>query len=99
MVSKRLSQKSQSEEGWNLTENYRVPKLPFGVNKDQALPLFRSWIPDAHVTEVRWPLEKNTGFFVRYIVPILMRIPFVPNLQPGMVMKITFPPVVQTFDL
>jgi len=99
VVSKRLSQKSQSEEGWNLTPNYRVPKLPFGVNKDQALQLFRSWIPDAHVTEVRWPLEKNTGLFVRYIVPFLMRIPFVQNLQPGMVMKITFPPVFQTFDL
>ena len=95
LASKWLSDRAMSPDGWKLTDSYKVPKMPFGVNKDKAVGLVSSWVPSSQVEEVQWPLEKNTGFFVRYIAPILLRIPFVQNLQPGMVMKIAFPPIMK----
>jgi len=91
VVSKWLSNKSMSKKGWMLTEKYRVPNLPFGVSKSAVVGLLRSWLPDAKVIEeIPWPLEKNGGFFNVWIVPILMRIPILKNLQPGMMMRVQF---------
>merc|ERR1711957_978962 len=62
-ISKRLSDKAMSPNGWKLTNTYKTPPMPFGANKDKAQGVFQSWVPNAKVEEVPWPLKKASGFF------------------------------------
>ena len=91
-ISKRLSDKAMSPNGWKLTDTYKTPPMPFGANKDKAQGVFQSWVPNAKVEEVPWPLKKASGFFMQYVAPYLIRLPMIQNLVPGMVMKMEFPP-------
>jgi len=91
-LSKWLSDKTMSPEGWKLTDTYTTPPMPFGVNKDKAQGVFQSWVSNAKVEEVPWPLEKDNSFFMRNVAPLLIRLPMIQNLVPAMVMKVKFPP-------
>lgn len=91
-ISKWLSDKTMSPKGLKLTDTYKTPPMPFGANKDKALGVFQSWVYNAKVKEVPWPLEKCNSFFMQYVAPLLIRLPMIQNLVPGMVMKMEFPP-------
>jgi O-methyltransferase involved in polyketide biosynthesis len=91
-IAKWLSSKTMGPKGWVLTDHYTAPKMPFGVAKNNAPGLFKSWVPGIEVEEVPWPIEKASGFFMQYVVPILMSLPLIKNIQPGFVMKVKFPP-------
>eukprot|EP00535_Pseudo-nitzschia_heimii_P000143 CAMPEP_0197182318 /NCGR_PEP_ID=MMETSP1423-20130617/6318_1 /TAXON_ID=476441 /ORGANISM="Pseudo-nitzschia heimii, Strain UNC1101" /LENGTH=315 /DNA_ID=CAMNT_0042632727 /DNA_START=93 /DNA_END=1040 /DNA_ORIENTATION=- len=91
-IAKWLSALSLGPKGWKLTKDYTAPKLPFGANIDEAPDLFRSWVPNIEVEEVPWPMEKSSGFFFRYVAPLLTKLPVVWKYQPGMVFKVKFPP-------
>jgi O-methyltransferase involved in polyketide biosynthesis len=91
-IAKWLSDKAISDGGWMKTKHYKVPPLPFGANKDDAPLLIKSWVPNSKVSEVPWPCEKGSSFFIKYVAPVLMRLPIIRNFQPGMVMSVKFPP-------
>jgi len=88
-IAKWLSQKTLS--GWNLTKDYTTPPMPFGANKNVAEGVLKSWVPELEVEEIPWPNEKFDGFFIRYVVPLLLKIPYVRDLQPSMCYRVTFP--------
>jgi len=91
-IAKYLSKLTMRPGGFKLTKDYTAPPMPFGVNINKAEGVFQSWVPDAKVEEIDWPMWKaDNWFFYRYVVPCLMVIPFVKNLKWGMVFDITFP--------
>ena len=91
-LAKWFSDKTLGEVGWNLTADYKAPPMPFGANKNVAPGMFQSWVPNLEVEEVPWPLHLASGFFMQYVAPIILKIPILKNLQPGIVWTVKFPP-------
>jgi len=91
-IAKWLSGLTTKPGGWQLTKDYTAPKMPFGVNKDKIYGTFESWVPGLEIEEILWPLNMADSWFIRYAAPILLKIPYIKNLQPGMVMEVQFPP-------
>ena len=91
-LAKWFSDKTLGDVGWNLTADYKAPPMPFGANKNVAPGMFQSWVPNLEVEEVPWPLHLASGFFMQYVAPIILKIPILKNLQPGIVWTVKFPP-------
>ena len=88
VIAKYVSDKTM--KGWNNTEHYTVPEMPFGVNKFDAPPLVHSWVGDLEVEEIPVPLHLLPGVW-GYLVPALMQIPVLCGYQPAFVLKVKFP--------
>lgn len=87
-VSKFLSNKTMRGVQW--TDDYTVPKMPFGVNRFDGPDLFRSWVSDnLEVEEVPYPWELTSGW--RGYVGPLFRIPYFRSYAPKTIFRVTFP--------
>lgn len=87
-ISKWFSNKTL--RGFQKTKHYTIPKMPFGVNKFDAIDLFTGWVPGLDIQEMNWPTDKVEGIW-RYLIPIFSKIPYVRGLQPGCVFRAKFP--------
>jgi len=81
---------NRTMKGFKLTKDYTTPKMPFGVNKNNAKCLLESWVPGIEVEEIAWPTE-NVGGLLRRIIHIFMATPILKNYQPGFVLRVKFP--------
>jgi O-methyltransferase involved in polyketide biosynthesis len=81
---------NQTMKGFKLTKDYTTPKMPFGVNKNNAKFLLESWVPGIEVEEIAWPTENVEGL-LRWIMHIFMATPILKNYQPGFVLRVKFP--------
>lgn len=65
--------------------------MPFGVKRPDVQLLFESWVPGIEIEEVEMPMERLDGLML-WIVPLFMTIPYLKRMQPGSVLRVTFPP-------
>lgn len=82
-VPEWLSKKSQSEKGWRKTPHYRVPPLPWGINRPDLLPTLRSWVSPQAVEDVGcrdFDLPRGSA---KWLIDALTLIPWVRNRAPG----------------
>jgi O-methyltransferase involved in polyketide biosynthesis len=82
-VPRWLSRKSLSRRGWYRTRHYRVPPLPWGVNRSELAPLLRSWAGAAEVVstaDYRFPRGPR-----RMAGAVLHRIGWAYERIPGMI--------------
>lgn len=89
-IAKWLSDRTMTETGWKQTEHYTTPKMPFGVNRFDAPPLFQSWVEGLEVKDIPWPLEKLRGPW-RYIATLFGFIPIIRGYVPGCIFQLKFP--------
>lgn len=82
-VPRWTSKKSVKDNGVQLTPNYRLPPLPWGVNRDEIGPLLRSWTPKVGAVEV--VLYGAFRGARGRLWPLLARIPVLRNAIPTMV--------------
>ena len=67
--------------GWKWTENYTLPPMPFGMDRDE-LQEIESWHPNiAEVTQAPGP-KVARGFLFRVLAPILEHTPWIKNKIP-----------------
>jgi len=81
---------NQTMKGFKLTKDYTTPKMPFGVNRNNAKSLLETWVPGIEVEEIAWPTENVEGL-LGWIMPIFMATPILKNYQPGFVLRVKFP--------
>jgi len=92
-ICKSLSEKTMSGQlQW--TEEYTVPKMPFGVNRFDAPDLFRSWVnEDIQVEEVPFPNYQVDGWR-GYVAPFF-NVPGIRAFSPKSIFQIKISPAVK----
>lgn len=87
-ISEFLSRKAMSEKGWMKTKHYRVPPVPWGINRDEMETVFTQWLSDdIEVIDIGY-----SGFprgLWKYLLPIFESIPIMKKITPTIV-KIRF---------
>lgn len=74
---------AKTMKGWNKTEHYRTPPMPWGVNRNELGPLLRSWSDRVEsVEQVTFGYRRGP---LGMLLPIANRIPPLANLLPCIV--------------
>lgn len=64
----------RSHRGLHMTRHYRVPVMPWGIDRDE-IPSLKSWHPN--IAEVRdLPLGEGRGFFYQTLLPAFRSLPW-----------------------
>jgi O-methyltransferase involved in polyketide biosynthesis len=80
-IPRWLSRRSMSSGGWRKTAHYRVPPLPWGINRGDLPTTLRSWMgPKAEVTTVDFGLPRGVR---RRVADAVALVPWCRDLMPG----------------
>jgi hypothetical protein len=84
VVPRWMSRRTMSPGGWQKTKNYRIPRMPWGINADEVGRL-RSFHPN--IVEARQIDQgRGNGFLFRYAIPAIKRLPAIGSKLPSYVM-------------
>ena len=87
-ISKLLSNKTISTNGWNKTKNYKTPKMPWGINRNEIISTIKGWLfKDIKVEDLGYPDFPRGAMKCATI--LLNLIPVTRNIFPTIV-KISF---------
>ncbi len=75
VIPRWLSRKSTSDKGWWKTPSYRVPALPWGVDRNEITPTLRTWLPDLHQVVIESYRRFPRGFLNRYVFHAFSSLP------------------------
>ncbi|MBF6543414.1 hypothetical protein [Nocardia brasiliensis] len=80
-ISPVASRKSMS--GYDLTENYRLPAMPWEIKRDDIAPLLRRWHADISSVEIR--CFGAVHGVLAAVKPLVLRIPVLRDILPAVV--------------
>lgn len=79
-----LSKKTLSKTGWSKTESYTAPKMPWGINRSQILPVFRRWLGDkVEVTDLGYSNFPRGA--VKWVFMLFTSLPGLRTITPSIV--------------
>lgn len=87
VIPRWLSKKTLSAKGWKKTPYYTTPRMPWGVNRNEAMPAIQSCSPCIQRIE-EIPFEFPRGVW-HWMVPLFKKIPVLKNVIPS-VYKVQF---------
>jgi O-methyltransferase involved in polyketide biosynthesis len=70
-------------QGLDLTPHYRAPRMPWGINRDEIVPLLRGWSP--RLASVREEPYRRVRGFAGALMPLVAPLPWLGRLLPTIV--------------
>lgn len=87
VIPRWLSKKACSEQGFKITPDYITPRMPWGINRNEAKPTIRAFsehIQSVHEVQFNFP----RGVW-HWLVPVFSKLPVLKNILPG-IYKVRF---------
>lgn len=83
-IPKWLSKKSTSKTGWAKTKHYTVPKLPWGINRNEFESTFKNWLDvGVKVTDIGYSVPPRG--IAKWSFLFAASIPWLKNIFPSIV--------------
>jgi len=69
-------------KGLNRTPDYRLPPMPWGIDRDRIVPTMRAWVPAMNVEILPLPMSRGLA---RVIDQVFGVVPWLRHKRPGLV--------------
>lgn len=87
VIPRWLSKKTLSAKGWQKTPYYTTPPMPWGVNRNEAMPAIQSCSENIkRIAEI--PFDFPRGVW-RWLAPVFKKLPVMKNMLPS-IYKVSF---------
>lgn len=88
-IPKWLSKKTLSEKGWQKTNNYTTPPMPWGIDRNEIISSISSWSEQINNIEELKYVKRFPRGYTKWLFPLLLQIPVLKNKIPTAV-KLSF---------